>query len=215
MNIVLIVFFAILIAAAFAGVGYLGYELQHKDKWWIVALAAVCAVVGEALFVAAACIPSKATQLLADSFERTEMSINTLLPGQTNKVMTTNEIKTILSDTKATTGYIKENEAIGWVSRTVGVSVYVDVIDNFLDSSEQSIRYFEENNIPFTIHNIFEKLQRDAQGYILGAAKVLEIVVLVVALLVAVALLVFYLLVKKGALDAPAVVFGDEAEGER
>ncbi len=203
MKTVSVVFFAIVILAS---VGLIMWRLllPMKDsahKKIMLAVAIVGLIVCELLLFLSARVPSKVDAVLSAGIESVEGHLEATNPGYINKVLSTKELEEALTDAKMLNTYIDETPNAGLAVRLLGAGAYLGYIKTFSESIEDNLKDMREAGTPITLHNVFLRAQDMSRPPVLKAAKVFEILVIILSVLFILALLLAYYILKKNESD--------------
>ena len=165
-----------------------------------------------ALFIASAFIPKKINQFIDFEIGQVESQINQISPDYTRQVLNAETIKNLISDSKQIRSYLNNNDEVNFIVRSIGVNAYISYLEDFCDNINLYLNEFETTNTPFTLHNIFLSLKEKSQTPILKATKIIEIIILVLAFIVNLALTIWAFAIKKEWINSTnnGVVFGND-----
>ena len=218
MNTFSVVLFAILIAGAGAGLIWLAVRCLPDSKYRNMYFGGAGAVtlLMLVLFCVTAALPRKVNNLLRNGSTEIEQQIETLAPGKTNEVLSTDELKTILSNTRQFSSFEGVDGDMGLVVRLIASNVIGDRIEQLCNNVETEMALFEQTGNKVTIHNILNYLVVRTDEPVHKAAKVLEIIVLVAALICFIALVVLIWAIRKEyfSKESNGIVFGDDVNKE-
>jgi hypothetical protein len=214
MKTIFIIIFILLVATVAALIiKQLFLPMQSStEKKIFIAVTIIGTFLFELLFIAATFIPSKADKLLSQGIVALENNINKVSPNYTNEVLDAKKIESFISDTKQIRYYLNENDEASFVLKLIGVGVYISYAEDFCEHIEDYFIDFQKSEVPFTLHNIFDFLHKKTAAPILHTTKIIEIIILSIALLFYIILYVFYFAHKKGYLKSnnKSVTFGEE-----
>ena len=164
------------------------------------------------LFIASAFIPKKINQFIDFEIGQVESQINQISPDYTQQVLNAETIKNLISDSKQIRSYLNNNDEVNFIVRSIGVNAYISYLEDFCDNINLYLNEFETTNTPFTLHNIFLSLKEKSQTPILKATKIIEIIILVLAFIVNLALTIWAFAIKKEWINSTnnGVVFGND-----
>lgn len=164
------------------------------------------------LFIASAFIPKKINQFIDFEIGQVESQINQISPDYTQQVLNAETIKNLISDSKQIRSYLNNNDEVNFIVRSIGVNAYISYLEDFCDNINLYLNEFETTNTPFTLHNIFLSLKAKSQTPILKATKIIEIIILVLAFIVNLALTIWAFAIKKEWVNSTnnGVVFGND-----
>ncbi len=215
MNTFYVVIFALLIVAVpTIIIWFLILPLKKSTKKNILFAATILtAILLITLFIASAFIPKKINQFIDFEIGQVENQINQISPDYTQQVLNAETIKNLISDSKQIRSYLNSNDDVNFLVRIIGINAYISYLEEFANNINLYLNEFETTNTPFTLHNIFLSLKEKSQTPILKATKIIEIIILVLAFIVNLALIIWSFAVKKEWINSAGngVVFGDEA----
>ena len=216
MNTFSVILFSILIAGAGAGLIWLAVRnLPHsKHRSMFFGAVGVVTLIMLSLFCLTATLPRKVHRLLCDGSAEIEQQIETIAPGKTHEVLSIDELKAILSNTRQFSSFEKADDDMGIVIRLIASNVIGDRIEQMCNNIETEIALFEQTGNSVTIHNILSYLVVRTDAPVHKTAKVLEIIVLVASLVCFIMLVVLMQAIRKGYFSSKGVVFGEDINRE-
>lgn len=157
-------------------------------------------------------VPKKVDQALTEAFTTAEQRINLVQPGYTNQVLDPATMKSFLSDSQALAVYLQTDEQASAAVDLVGAETIVQLFQSLAESLDGHLDYFAKNDVPLTIHNVFDYVKTQSEAPVKLMTKglyILEIVVFIIAVIV---LLIMFFIMKKGE-EHPeqGVTFGNDA----
>jgi hypothetical protein len=185
---------------------------SSNEKKIFIGITVAGTVLFELLLIASAFIPSGANKLISQGIVSIETNINKISPNYTNEVLDVEKAKSLISDVKQIRYYMDENQEVNFVVKLIGLGAYIGFAEDFCDHIESNFVEFQKEKIPFTLHNIFDFIQKKSQNPILRTTKIIETVIILVAAVFYLILLVAYFINKKGLLTPQnkCVTFGEE-----
>lgn len=214
MNTFYVVIFALLIVAVpTIIIWFLILPLKKSTKKNILFAATILtAILLITLFIASAFIPKKINQFIDFEIGQVENQINQISPDYTQQVLNAETIKNLISDSKQIRSYLNSNDDVNFLVRIIGINAYISYLEEFANNINLYLNEFETTNTPFTLHNIFLSLKEKSQTPILKATKIIEIIILVLAFIVNLALTIWAFAIKKEWIISTnnGVVFGND-----
>lgn len=215
MNSIAVILFALLALAATAAlIKCLLWKLRvsSEGKLLIAATVAVT-LLFEGLFIASSFIPKTIDKVLTRGIAELETSLEETSPGYIHRELSTEEIKSVISDSRRIKASIENDAKAGFIVRAAGLDTYIRYLDRFGEGINANLQEFEASGTPFTLHNIFIATQDKIKGPAATAAKTVQIVLLVLFGLLVVAIGAFAASSRKELANTgnSSVTFGDEA----
>lgn len=199
MKIIFVILFALLaIGAMYLILTKIIFKIEDKTTKILLSSAAI--LVGlllEILLISCTLIPGKFKEIFQNSICSIEASIEKINPGITTTVLSPDELKNLLSDRKQIEKYLDSNTEINFIVKTAGLDAYINALDRFCSNIEDELEVFENESIPFNLHNILERLQKQSEGPVLAVVKVFEIIIICVIYLFVIAAAVIGIFMKK------------------
>ena len=157
-------------------------------------------------------VPKKVDQALTETFATAEQRINAFQPGYTDEVLDPATMKSFLSDSKQLAVYLQTDDKASTVVDVIGADNYVQLFQGVAEGLDNHIDYFSKNDVPLTIHNVFDYVKTQSEAPVKLMTKglyILEVVVFIIAVIV---LLIMFFIMKKGE-EHPeqGVTFGNDA----
>lgn len=211
----IVVFTLLLVAVPTAIVWFLILPLKKSTlKFFIFSVTILATLIVTFLFAGSSFLPKKINRFIDYEMVYIENQINQISPDYTQKVLDTETVNKLISDSRQIRSYLESNEEVGFVVRNIGVGAYLSYLENFVENVDFYLYEFESTGTPFTLHNIFLSIKDKSQQPILKTVKIIEIIILVFGLIVNVLLLIWAVALKKGWMgdSNDGVVFGDDVK---
>lgn len=209
MKLIFLILFALLIAAAFAGVIYLCVKtLEQKSKIVLIAFAAISLIVSEVLLFSTPSLPQKANGVITLQLANAENRLNSMQAGLTTQVLDPTALQQTLSDSQKLLSKANTDTPAGWIVRIIGARKYTQLMETAVSNSTEYIHHFEATNTPLTLHNIFSYTQEQIQASISKAVRGLQIAILILALVLLVVCVICYFAIRHDALSDPQIIMG-------
>ena len=124
-------------------------------------------------------------------------------------------MKAFLSDSKQLAAYLQTDEQARAAVDIVGAETLVKIFDETAKSLNNHLDYFSENNVPLTIHNVFDYVKDQSEAPVKLMTKGLYILEVIVFIITAIILLILFFIMKKGeGKPTEGVTFGEDATTE-
>ncbi len=210
MNIIYIILLNLALLAICVGLVFLTLRQMTTYKGWLIAADVVVGLLFCPLLIHSAFIPKKVNTMLTESCIYMEQQINIIQPNYTEKVLDDSTIKELIKNEKHISVYLNENDTANLFIRLVGVRSYLIALDAIVSNMDEHLCYFEKNNIPLTLHNIFEYTQEISQQYIIRAVKILQWLIVSLAMLSYLAWIILFCAIKYNWIEKPTVTYGEQ-----
>lgn len=213
MKIIFIVLFSLLLLAATALViWYMLLRLKGSERIILSVIAGVGMAIVLTLLILAACIPSKADQLLTLGIHRIEAEINNVTPGYTNQAMTAEQLEKALSNTKQWETALEEDNETTLAIQLIGAGAYMNYLKDFLKSVDANVAEMQAAGTDITIHNVLLRLQDKSRAPILKASKVIEVIIIVLGFVLILSLIIAWAILRNEEKNGPKVVLAVDEE---
>lgn len=157
-------------------------------------------------------MPRATDKALNEAFASAEQRINLVKPGYTNEVLDPATMKSFLTDSKQLAVYLQTDEQASAAVDIVGAETLVQLFEQTAKGLDGHLDYFAQNDVPLTIHNVFEYVKDQSEAPVKVVTKglyIIEIIVFFVALIV---LFIIFIIMKKGEENPEqGVTFGADA----
>ena len=199
----------VLIGIAFLLLRYLLLPMTSShERTALIVCTVLIALVGALLLIFAMRIPSTASHMLTSGIERVEAWYNTNDPEASHRELDKAQLTALLSDAHSVNAYLEKNQHIDGLVQWVGMRIFVDYIETFASSIDNHLVQFEEQGVPFTLHNILAYTQEQARDSLCAATRVIAFSIwLLVMLLFGVVCIVYYA-IQKECFKSSAVTYG-------
>ncbi len=157
-------------------------------------------------------VPRATDKALTEAFASAEQRINLVQPGYTNQVLDPATMKSFLSDSKQLAVYLQTDEQASAAVDIVGAETLVQLFQSVAESLDTHVDYFSKNDVPLTIHNVFDYVKTQSEAPVKLMTKGLYIIEIVVFFVAVIVLLIMFFIMKKGE-EHPdqGVTFGNDA----
>lgn len=204
-----LILFVLLIASSFAGLVLLCFKtLADKKKVSVIVLTVLSLLVSEVLLLLTPSLPDKANNLIAHQLTQVELMLNNNKAGLTDQVLDPSSLQVVLSDSKEMLAKANSDSPAGWIVQLIGAHKFTKALESVVTNTDGYLSHFQATGTPLTIHNIFVYTQQQVQAPILKAVRVLQILILVLALILYVVCLIVYFLVRDEAMSDPKIIMG-------
>lgn len=180
-----ILFTAILIAVPYLILKYLAAPLAPSGSKNLLFGATIAAgVILLIVFIIAGAIPRTSARLIGKTIETVETQINEISPGYTDTVLDKESLEAFLENGQMINDSVSADPRISMILDATGTKVFSKYLGNFIDDIDGTLAEFDTAGTPFTLHNIFISLQEMAVPLIITSTKVLQVVIIVIALII-------------------------------
>lgn len=210
MNIIYIILLNLALLAICVGLVFLTLRQMTTYKGWLIAADVAVGMLFCILLIHSAFIPNKINSMLTESCNYMEQQINIIQPDYTDKVLDNSTLKELIKNEKHISVYLNENDTANLFIRLVGVKSYLVALDAIVSNMDEHLCYFEKNNIPLTLHNIFEYTQEISQQYIIKVVKILQWLIVSLAMLLYLAWIILFCAIKYNWIEKPTVTYGEQ-----
>lgn len=186
--------------------------MKHTTKI-IFAILGTILVVGFIIILAlTGRVPRATDKALTEAFASAEQRINLVQPGYTNEVLDPATMKSFLSDSKQLAAYLQTDERASAAVDVVGAETIVKLFEETAKGLDNHLDYFSQNNVPLTIHNVFDYVKTQSEAPVKLMTKGLYIIEIVVFFVAVIVLMIMFFIMKKGEENPEqGVTFGNDA----
>lgn len=157
-------------------------------------------------------VPKATDKALTEAFATAEQRINLVQPGYTKQVLDPATMKAFLSDSKDLALYLQTDEQATAAVDLVGAETLVNIFNEVANGLDNHLDYFSQNNVPLTIHNVFDYVKDQSEAPVKTMTKWLYILEVVLFIIAAIVLLIMFFIMKKGEENPEqGVTFGNDA----
>ena len=157
-------------------------------------------------------VPKATDKALSEAFTTAEQRINLVKPGYTNEVLDPATMKSFLTDSKQLAVYLQTDEQASAAVDIVGAETLVQLFEQTAKGLDGHLDYFAQNDVPLTIHNVFDYIKVQSEAPVKLMTKGLYIIEVIVFFIAVIVLLIMFFIMKKGE-EHPeqGVTFGNDA----
>jgi len=210
MNLIYIILLTLALIAICVGLVFLALRQLSSYKGLLIAADVVLGLVFCILLILSVFIPQRVNSMLTESCEYMEQQINIIQPDYTNKVLDDSTLKELMQNEKHISVYLNENDTASLMVRLIGVKSYLKTLDAFISNMDDHLYYFEKNNIPLTLHNIFGYTQEVSQIAIIKVVKIIQWIIVVFAILFYMLWLLLFCAIKYEWIEKPTTTYGEQ-----
>lgn len=210
MNLIYVILFTFALIAICVGLVFLALRQLSSYVGWLIAADVMLGLISCTLLILSAFIPQRVNSMLTESCEYMEQQINIIQPDYTNKVLDDRTLKELMQNEKHVSVYLNENDTVSLMVRLVGVKSYLKTLDAIISNMDDHLYYFETNNIPLTLHNIFGYTQEVSQTTILKVVKIIQWIIVVFAILLYLLWLLLFCAIKYEWIEKPTTTYGEQ-----
>lgn len=208
-----VLFILLLLGAAACIVRYKLLPMENKsDRMLLIAGLSALTLVAVILLILGMTLPAKVDNMLAVGTEQIESYYNIDNPEASNRVIDKTQLNEILLSAHSIRSNVDARKDVSWFVQWLGMNAYIDGIDSFAGSIDTHLAELEAQGKDFTLHNILVYTREQAHISLKSAAKVIEIVVFILALFSFFGEWITYYLVKRERQKSSPVTYGEAAQ---
>lgn len=208
-----ILFILLLLGVAFCIVRYKLLPMENKsDRMWLIVSLSAITLLYVILLIVGMTLPAKVDSMLVVGTDQIEAYYNADDSEASNRVLDKTQLNELLLSAHSIRSNVDARKDVSWFVQWLGMNAYIDGIDSFAGSIDTHLAELEAQGKDFTLHNILVYTREQAHVSLKSAAKVVEIVVFILALFSFLGEWLTYYLVKKERQKSSPVTYGEAAQ---
>lgn len=185
---------------------------KSKYRTLAIVLSIVSCIIFVALLISTRYIPGAVNQYIDAGVNITENKLNEISPGYTEQILDKEKIRNILLDSKQMKHNLNEyTQDVSFITRFMGIDAYLDYFEDFAEKLDENIIFFEQKNIPFTIHNILQYIKNESVVKIEEIVATISLILFIISVVVYSLVLFYVYAIKRKWIDVDhkSVIYGD------